>query len=364
MRRRRTRPLICLFLCLPLAAASAAVFAALPKGSLLNTAAAAGSFLTDPKNAAIAAAQIFSIEAGTAEPETEGGGFWIEIPSDQLNENDTASEEAVVPQEGAGAVVDAVYTGQLDDVTCACGAGLVKNCTDLPLSEVSQALSAQLPFVLEKNCTDPQVLVVHTHATECYQSTDTDWYDPAEPTRSTDTSRNMVAVGAVLAETLNQAGIVTLHDSTLHDYPSYNGSYERSLVTVQQYLEQYPTIKVVLDIHRDAIEKSDGTRMRPVIELNGERYAQLMIICAADDGTRGVPNFKQNLRFAGELQNALASISPTLARPVLFDYRNYNYNQQLSTGSLLVEVGDHANTLEQAQRSARLLGQALASLAQ
>ena len=128
---------------------------------------------------------------------------------------------------------------------------------------------------------------------------------------------------------------------------------------MRSYLEWYPSIKVVLDVHRDAIQRDDGTRVKPVADIGGMKAAQVMIICGADvDGN--LPNFKQNLRFASRWQDKMESMFPGLTRPVLFDYRYYN--QDLTTGSLLIEMGGHANTLEEAKYSGRLVGQALAAL--
>ena len=121
----------------------------------------------------------------------------------------------------------------------------------------------------------------------------------------------------------------------------------------------HPTIKIALDVHRDAIQRDDGTRVKPVADIGGMKAAQVMIICGADvDGN--LPNFKQNLRFASRWQDKMESMFPGLTRPVLFDYRYYN--QDLTTGSLLIEMGGHANTLEEAKYSGRLVGQALAAL--
>ena len=170
----------------------------------------------------------------------------------------------------------------------------------------------------------------------------------------------MVSVGRIIAEKLNNLGYNTLHDATLHDYPSYNDSYSRSKATVEKYLAEYPSIKVVLDVHRDAIERDDGTRIKPVVTINGKRYAQVMIISGADNGYLNMPDYIKNLRFASHFQNAMESLYPGFTRPILFDYRNYN--QQLTTGSLLIEVGGHANTLEEAQNSAQLIAYSLAKV--
>ena len=216
-----------------------------------------------------------------------------------------------------------------------------------------------LPFSVEVNSSQPQVLIMHTHATECYESTEHSYTDPAFSARTTDTAVNMVAVGQQMTDILNAAGINTLHDTTLHDYPSYTGSYEKSNATVRSYLQQYPSIKVVIDVHRDAIQQADGTRVKPVVTINGEKSAQVMLIsCADQDGN--LPNYKQNLRFAAAWQAQMEGMFPGLTRPVLFDYRYYN--QDLTTGSLLIEVGGHANTLSEAMAAGRMAAQALAKL--
>lgn len=239
------------------------------------------------------------------------------------------------------------------------GTALIRNSTSLPDAEVAAEVGQPLPFSVEINSSEPQVLIMHTHATECYESAEHSYTDPAFSARTTDTAANMVAVGQQMTDILNAAGIHTLHDTTLHDYPSYTGSYEKSNATVRSYLQQYPSIKVVIDVHRDAIQRADGTRVKPVVTVNGEKSAQVMLIsCADQDGN--LPNYKQNLRFAAAWQAQMEGMFPGLTRPVLFDYRYYN--QDLTTGSLLLEVGGHANTLSEAMAAGRMAAQALAQL--
>lgn len=239
------------------------------------------------------------------------------------------------------------------------GAATVRNCTDLSSSELSGLMMQSLPFSIEVNSDQPQVLIMHTHATESYELSERSWCDPNYSARNTDTTMNMVAVGAEMAAQLNAAGIHTVQDATLHDYPNYNGSYALSNATVRKYLEQYPSIKVVLDVHRDAIQRDDGTRIAPLAEIDGMQAAQVMIICGADLNGN-LPNFRDNLKFASRWQDKLESMFPGLTRPVLFDYRYYN--QDLTTGSLLIEIGGHGNTLEEAKYSGQLVGKALAAL--
>ncbi len=170
----------------------------------------------------------------------------------------------------------------------------------------------------------------------------------------------MCAVGRVIADTLNAAGLNTLHDETLNDYPSYTGSYANSRAVVQQYLAQYPSIKVVLDVHRDAIERENGTRCAPVCSIDGRQAAQVMIICGCDNGTTvSLPNYRLNLRFAAAWETAMEGLYPGLTRPVLFSYRFYN--QDLTTGSLLIEIGGHGNNLNEALYAGQLAAKGLAA---
>ncbi len=205
----------------------------------------------------------------------------------------------------------------------------------------------------------PQVLIMHTHTTEAYEPYIRSSYDPTFNYRTTDEEKNVIAVGEAICEKLRDAGIAYIHDTTIHDYPSYTGAYERSAETVKAILEENPSIKVVLDIHRDAIA-TDTTLTQPIAEINGKDAAQVMIISGCDDGTMGMPNYMFNFRFACRLQETMESMYPGLTRPVLFDYRRYNQN--LTTGSLLIEVGSHGNTLEQAIYAGSLFGDALSSV--
>jgi stage II sporulation protein P len=198
---------------------------------------------------------------------------------------------------------------------------------------------------------------MHTHTTETFEPYERDTFDSGFNYRTTDESKNMVMVGNAIAEQLETAGIGVIHDTTIHDYPSYTGSYERSASTVKEILAQYPSIKVVLDIHRDAIG-SDGVIQQPVVEVNGRKAAQVMIISGCDDGTMNMPEYLQNFRFACLLQQQMETDYPGFTRPILFDYRKYN--QDLTTGSILIEVGSHGNTLDQAEYAGELIGTALA----
>ena len=282
----------------------------------------------------------------------------------------TDIENELVPLEGddarpadAGTVQEKTYPQGSGEKYIPCGAGSIKNNTRVSASEVAAEIANPLPFAVEWNSPQPQVLIMHTHATEDYRLSAGLWYRPGDGARTTDRSRNMCAVGRVMADTLNAAGLNTLHDETLNDYPSYTGSYANSRAVVQQYLAQYPSIKVVLDVHRDAIETDSGTRMAPVCTVDGRQAAQVMIICGCDNGgSVTLPNWRQNLRFAAAWEAALEGRFPGFTRPVLFSYRFYN--QDLTTGSLLIEIGGHGNNLNEALYAGKLAAEGLVAALQ
>ncbi len=198
----------------------------------------------------------------------------------------------------------------------------------------------------------PQILIVHSHGSEAYSQNDGDAYEESDPYRTTDCTHNVVKVGEEMATVFRAHGFQVIHDTTLFDYPSYNEAYDRSKAAVEQWLEKYPTIQVVLDVHRDALEGSNGEIYKMVSTEAGEKVAQVMLVIGSSGGGADFPRWKDNLAFAVFLQRSLVRGYTSLARPIVL--RNSRYNQQLLPGSILVEVGGHGNTLTEAIAGARL----------
>ena len=204
----------------------------------------------------------------------------------------------------------------------------------------------------------PQVLIVHTHGSEAYTMPPGEEYEASSECRTTDCNYNVVRVGDEIAAALEEAGISVIHDATLHDYPQYSGAYDRSLATINSYLEQYPSISFVLDIHRDAISDGEGNMYKVVSNVAGVNAAQMTFVIGTDGGGLEHPNWRENLKLAAAVQQNLLDDYPTLMRPITV--RNSRYNQHVTTGSLLVDMGAAGNSLDEALLSGRLLGQALA----
>ena len=205
----------------------------------------------------------------------------------------------------------------------------------------------------------PKVLIYHSHATESYTMDGADLYEPSGDHRTLDANYNMVRVGEEMKAVFEAAGIGVVHDTTLYDYPSYNDAYTRSLQGVAENLEKYPSIVLVLDVHRDALVASDGTIYKAVAGTV-DNCAQVMMVVGTDASGQVHPNWKVNLSLALSVQSALNGKWSTLARPVVL--RPTRFNQHLSTGSILVEVGTHGNTLQEAITAARLYTRTLVEL--
>ncbi len=276
--------------------------------------------------------------------------------STATDEVETSSAPAAPPK--------GVETGKVQTATLSLtaantsGGGVhVSNKTDVKLN-LAELLSKGLPFPVNKtNSSSPQVLIVHTHATEAFADADAGYYVKSASTRSTDVEKNVVRVGRAIAETLKAAGIATLHDQTLHDSPNYT----RSAETIRRYLQEYPSIRVVIDAHRDAIDKDDDTKIKPTATVQGKKAAQVMILAGCETGSvEGFPNWEQNLRVCLLLQRRLEADYPGLARPLLFKACKYNFD--LLPGSMLIEIGTDANTLAEAVYSGELLATALAKV--
>ena len=232
----------------------------------------------------------------------------------------------------------------------------IKNNTGLDV-DFEKLLSERLPFQADSGSDEPQVLIYHTHTSEAYLDEDVGYYYESYYSRTGNNDYNVTAVGEAIASQLRQHGIGVIHDTTVHD-TTYNGSYDRSAQTVQALMKTHPSVKVVLDIHRDALG-TEESKVKTVFEYNGKKGAQIMILSGCDpDNERGFANWQNNLRFALKLQHEAERRFPGMTRPLDFGF--FAYNEYLCDGSLLIEVGTDGNTVDEAAYAGQLLAEALA----
>ncbi len=206
----------------------------------------------------------------------------------------------------------------------------------------------------------PTVLILHSHATEAYTQTAQMSYTPSSLYRTEDPQYNVVRVGARLAELLRAGGVQVIHDTALHDYPDYNESYSQARKSTRQYLEENPSICLVVDIHRDALDLSSSQQLTTHAKVNGQDCAQLMMVVGTDAGGNYHPNWQENMALAIKLHTVLEKETPGICRPISF--RNQRFNQDLSPGAMLIEVGAAGDTLEEALLAAEMLAEGILAL--
>ncbi len=229
----------------------------------------------------------------------------------------------------------------------------VSNATNINVNP-SDFLNSPLAFVTDEN--GPQILIMHTHTTESYSE---ESYIKGAPDRNLDETKNITAVGEAMAEVFRKNGIDTVHDTTVHDYPAYNGSYKRAAATIQSNLNKYGGIKVVLDVHRDGITKADGTKVKLMTEIDGVQTAQVMLVVGTN-ATLQHDSWQENFKFASQIQAKAIEMYPSLMRPI--DVRQERFNEHMTTGSLIVEVGTNGNTMQEAINGGRCVAEAMSAV--
>lgn len=214
-----------------------------------------------------------------------------------------------------------------------------------------QSLLAEKPKIEFTDNGQPQILIIHTHASESYGYKRT--YPLSDTDRTQDKEYNMVRIGKELKTHLENRGYNVLHDDTIHDFPSYTSSYKRAGETIQKYLYDYPSIVAVFDLHRDALIDANGKSTGFISEQNGEECAQIMMVCGTDQNNLKFDTWEENLRFAFKIQDYMEKHYPGLMRPI--NIRKERFNLHLTNGSILFEIGSNGNSLVQAINSVKYL---------
>jgi len=224
-------------------------------------------------------------------------------------------------------------------------------------TNVAQGLTQTLSWDLTAPA--PTVLIIHSHGSESYENTE--GYTPSGDYRTLELPYNVVSIGDRLVQVLETAGIRAVHDRQIHDNPSYTAAYANARDSIEWYLEQYPSICLVLDIHRDAVADSSGQQMKFTVDNGEQAVAQLMLVVGTDAGGLTHPHWPDNMSLAVKLHAQLEKLLPGSCRPISF--RSQRFNQDLSPGALIVEVGAAGNTRQEALAAVELLGQAITAMA-
>ena len=229
------------------------------------------------------------------------------------------------------------------------GAEYIHNSTGLS-PDTHTLLNAELGYnSLEYiSSKSPTVLIVHTHGTEAYSEKDAISYkeNGGEVARSSDIENNVVSVGKLLGEALRKKGVYSVHCEIMHDADGYREAYDRAKETITRYLERYPTIKLVIDVHRDSVVKSSGELVRPVTMVEGEKAAQIMCVVGSDWGGEENSRWEANLALALQFREYLNREYGNICRPVYL--KPSTYNQEIAPYSMLLEIGAAGNSIDEA----------------
>lgn len=204
------------------------------------------------------------------------------------------------------------------------------------------------------------IVLFHTHSCESYTASEAYPYEPTGNFRTTDLNFTVTKVGTELETQLKQYNYNVIHDTSYHDYPAYNGSYTRSLATVENILKTTPS-DIIIDVHRDAIgSRSDYA---PTVQIGeNDVAAQIMFVVGTDNGGLWHPNWNQNLKFAVKIQEKAEEMYPGLFKPMTLT--KSRYNQHTGKYASIIEVGATGNTLEQCLTSMKYLAKVMAEVIQ
>ena len=223
----------------------------------------------------------------------------------------------------------------------------IKNQTDYTLTE--DMLKPDIEI------TNKNIVLFHTHSCESYTSSPNYTYTPTGTFRTTDLNYTVVRVGTELENNLKQYNYNVVHSKDYHDYPAYNGSYTRSLATVENILKQTPS-DIIIDVHRDAVgSRSDYA---PTVKIGDtDEAAQIMFVIGTNNGGLWHPNWNQNLKFAIKIQEKAEEMYPGLFKPIMLT--KSRYNQHTGKYANIIEVGATGNTLDQCLTSMKYLAKVM-----
>ncbi|WP_243116523.1 stage II sporulation protein P [Marinisporobacter balticus] len=224
---------------------------------------------------------------------------------------------------------------------------VAKNAPDKDLAAI-QVVSSSIkkPNQVKLDMNKPTIFIYHTHATESYMPEEIGNF------HSLKRKYTVRAVGDQLSEYLSNKGYKVIHDDTMHDYPSYQQSYVRSLETLRKNLKKNTSLKIIFDIHRDAAPNNDTARTNSYVTINGEKVAKFSIVV----GT-GNENAEKLMILAKYIKAKSDERYPGLAKKTIT--KPYKFNQFNSDYYALIEIGNTANYIDEAVRTTKYVGEIL-----
>lgn len=272
----------------------------------------------------------------------------IETEQEKTDKEETNTEDVNKEPEQAGTKTEIITNNPIaENANVQYGNIKIKNQTDYTLTE--DMLKPDIEM------TNKNIVLFHTHSCESYTSSPNYTYTQTGTFRTTDLNYTVVRVGTELENNLKQYNYNVVHSKDYHDYPAYNGSYTRSLATVENILKQTPS-DIIIDVHRDAVgSRSDYA---PTVKIGDtDEAAQIMFVIGTNNGGLWHPNWNQNLKFAIKVQEKAEEMYPGLFKPIMLT--KSRYNQHTGKYASIIEVGATGNTLDQCLTSMKYLAKVM-----
>lgn len=230
---------------------------------------------------------------------------------------------------------------------------MLKNLTTYKV-DVDELLKEDLKFNISKN--GIEAIIYHTHTTESYTPSKDYMYEASGVYRTLNDKANMIKIGEQVKKDLQKYGIGVYHDTTIYDYPDYNSSYSKAGKGIVQLAKKYKNAKIILDIHRDAIS-INTEQYKPVIKIGDKNVAQFLLVVGTNQGGLSHPNWKENLKLALKIKKLADEKYPGLCRYVIL--RKERFNQQVTNGAMIVEMGATGNTVEEVLETSKYFSELL-----
>lgn len=287
--------------------------------------------------------EVLDFEEAQAEPIPESSPE--EAPKEAIETSQTIAQSEPLPEENSNLPTTVIEANNKKDVYTDIYRGVhIKNESQYSLTE--EMVTPNLKYANTKD-----IIIYHTHTCESYTPSENSQYVATGNYRTTDPNYSVARVGEELTQQLAGKGYTVIHDKTFHDYPAYTGSYTRSLSTIKNLLATYKNVECVFDVHRDAL--GSNSNYAPCVQIGEEKVAQLMFVMGTDGGGLEHSNWNRNLKLAIKIQEKANEMYPGLFKPIVL--RNSRYNQHVTSGSAIIEVGATGNTLEQCNGSMKYL---------
>ncbi len=282
--------------------------------------------------------------------------IFVELPEDKVEKVEDIEKNEVIYEENQ-AIIEDVDIPQVKSVTLDWKNEL-RNDTKYKI-DIEKLKNEDLKFNLKKK--DTEVIIYHTHTTETYSKDKSLDYEASGEFRTLDKNANVVRVGEKIKKCLEANNVGVYHDTEYYDYPSYNLSYSKAGKAILNLVKKYTSAKIVLDVHRDALGTGEQI-YRPVVNIDGKDTAQILLVVGTNQGGLSHANWRENLKFALKLQQVANEKYPGFCRYV--SLRKERFNQQVSNGAIIVEMGATGNTMEEVLRAGELFSEILLEVAE